>query len=660
MAISTFPGVFIQEVPSSVRTITGVPTAIAAFVGRTILGPVNEPIIINNFGQFEREFGGLVVDSSVGYAVKDFFSNGGGAAVVVRLYRPPVTSPVGGTGLATITFGPLATPPVLRLKASSPGTWVSALKVTPSLETQSVRVQIAAALGLPAGTASENSIFNLRIEYGTGFVENIQNLTLIESPRRYDKVLALESRYVRAVAPPAPGDNIDATLLVPITGSPPTPTPLVPVFAGALPSDPLQSTDYLGNVAAKTGVPALEKTDLFNILCIPPDVRGLDGWTPTDPQVYSDALNYARTRRAMLVIDPPKVSTTQSPGDQVLAFLASLNLAGDRTQNAVAYFPRVLEVDPLRSNTVDGFAVCGVVAGVMARTDAQRGVWKAPAGIDAGMSGIAGLEVNMTDADNGRINPVGVNALRIVPDHRQRGLGGADAARRRRAGERVQVPAGAAARRCSSRRACSAARKWVVFEPNDEPLWAQIRLNVGAFMHDLFRQGAFQGSTPREAYFVKCDKETTTQNDINLGVVNIVVGFAPLKPAEFVVIKIQQIAGQIARPEEERAMAQFSRQPAALRPVQELQVPREVGRPLRRRRQQGGRAQAHHRGGQASGRRRSQQQSASRPAGPNTSHHARARRDARTGVRAVGQEGVELRRGLGHGGLAARTSARTS
>ena len=87
--------------------------------------------------------------------------------------------------------------------------------------------------------------------------------------------------------------------------------------------------------------------------------------------------------------------------------------------------------------------------------------------------------------------------------------------------------------------------QWVVFEPNDEPLWSQIRLNVGAFMNSLFRQGAFQGSAPREAYFVKCDKDTTTQNDIDRGIVNILVGFAPLKPAEFVIIKLQQIAGQI-------------------------------------------------------------------------------------------------------------------
>ncbi|NEP18598.1 MAG: phage tail sheath family protein, partial [Leptolyngbya sp. SIO4C1] len=87
--------------------------------------------------------------------------------------------------------------------------------------------------------------------------------------------------------------------------------------------------------------------------------------------------------------------------------------------------------------------------------------------------------------------------------------------------------------------------QWVVFEPNDEPLWAQIRLNVGVFMNDLFRQGAFQGKSPREAYLVKCDGETTTQSDINRGIVNIIVAFAPLKPAEFVILKIQQLAGQL-------------------------------------------------------------------------------------------------------------------
>jgi phage tail sheath protein FI len=193
---------------------------------------------------------------------------------------------------------------------------------------------------------------------------------------------------------------------------------------------------------------------------------------------------------------------------------------------------------------IDTFVACGLIAGVMARTDAQRGVWKAPAGIDASLNGVVGLQVEMTDAENGLLNPLGINCLRTFSVFGRvvwgaRTLRGADAA----ADEYKYLPV----RRVALFLEESLYRglKWVVFEPNDEPLWAQIRLNVGAFMQNLFRQGPFQGSSPREAYFVKCDKETTTQNDINLGTVNIVVGFAPLKPAEFVVIKIQQMAGQI-------------------------------------------------------------------------------------------------------------------
>jgi uncharacterized protein len=154
------------------------------------------------------------------------------------------------------------------------------------------------------------------------------------------------------------------------------------------------------------------------------------------------------------------------------------------------------------------------------------------------------LEVNLTDAENGMLNPHGINCLRAFPIIGRvawgaRTLRGADML----ADEYKYIPV----RRLALYIEESLYRglKWVVFEPNDEPLWAQIRLNVGAFMHNLFRQGAFQGTTPQKAYFVKCDKETTTQNDIDRGVVNIVVGFAPLKPAEFVILKIQQMAGEL-------------------------------------------------------------------------------------------------------------------
>jgi phage tail sheath protein FI len=183
------------------------------------------------------------------------------------------------------------------------------------------------------------------------------------------------------------------------------------------------------------------------------------------------------------------------------------------------------------------------VAGVIARTDATRGVWKAPAGLDATLSGVVELATPLTDLEIGRLNPLGVNCLRASP-----GAGHTVWGARTRAGsdrlasEWKYLPVRRTA--LFLEESLYRGTQWVVFEPNDAPLWAQIRLNVGAFMNNLFRQGAFAGTTPREAFFVKCDAETTTQDDVNLGIVNIVVGFAPLKPAEFVVIRLQQLAGQ--------------------------------------------------------------------------------------------------------------------
>jgi phage tail sheath protein FI len=186
----------------------------------------------------------------------------------------------------------------------------------------------------------------------------------------------------------------------------------------------------------------------------------------------------------------------------------------------------------------------GAIAGLMARTDADRGVWKAPAGTDADLRGILGLEVKLTDMENGVLNKLAVNCLREFPGSYvcwgSRTMDGYD---NNTKDDWKYIPV----RRLTLFLEESLFRgtKWVVFEPNDEPLWAKIRMNVGAFMMRLFKQGAFQGSTPDKAFYVKCDNETTPQADINLGIVNIEVGFAPLKPAEFVIIKIQQMVGEL-------------------------------------------------------------------------------------------------------------------
>ena len=201
---------------------------------------------------------------------------------------------------------------------------------------------------------------------------------------------------------------------------------------------------------------------------------------------------------------------------------------------------------PIRSSRVASRAILHANSSpeISAATDASRGVWKAPAGVDASLTGVSGLDVVLTDRENGTLNIQAINCLRNFRLYGEvvwgaRTLQGNDQV----GSEWKYVPV----RRLALYLEESLYRGtlWAVFEPNDTPLWAQIRLNVGAFMQEMYRKGAFQGASAREAYFVKCDGQTTTQNDINMGIVNIWVGFAPLQPAEFVVIQIQQITGQV-------------------------------------------------------------------------------------------------------------------
>jgi phage tail sheath protein FI len=302
-----------------------------------------------------------------------------------------------------------------------------------------------------------------------------------------------------------------------------------------------QATDIIGSQAEKTGLYALEEADLFNLLCIP-RAANLDTGTPwTNFQaVFTAATAYCDQRRAFLLMDIPQV-VANVPAMQT--WMAQNDTLRD-TNNAV-YFPRILIPDALNNNRLRDVGASGTVAGLCAHTDVNRGVWKAPAGTESVLRNVSQLVYNLTDGENGVLNPLGINCLRSFPVYGNvcwgaRTLDGADLL----ASDWKYIPV----RRLALYLEESLYRgtKWAVFEPNDEPLWALIRLNVGAFMQDLFRQGAFQGSTPQQAYLVKCDSETTTPLDQDQGIVNIVVGFAPLKPAEFVIIQIQQLAGQLS------------------------------------------------------------------------------------------------------------------
>ena len=437
------------------------------------------------------------------YGVQHYFLNGGSDAIIVRIEN--------GATAATITL-PTGDGP-LTLEASSVGAWGNDLRATVDHTTSD---------------STDTDLFNLVVDElnpdnEVVLSETFRNVSMDADAETYVvRVLEQDSNLVRvqgALPADRPSEGTQtATASSGDDGSAPT------------------FTQYEGSQAQKTGIYALEDADLFNLLVIPPFTRTTDVALTT----WTAALAYCKTRRAMLIVDAPSSWNDLS---DVTGGLDGLGLQGNNATNGAIFFPRVKMADRLRGNRLEEFAPGGLLAGVFARTDANRGVWKAPAGIEASMTGVRELTYKLTDGENGRLNPLGVNCLRtfrVIGNvvWGARTIRGAD----RLANEWKYIPVRRVA--LFIEESLYRGTQWAVFEPNDEPLWAQIRLNIGDFMHNLFRQGAFQGSTPQEAYLVKCDKETTTQQDINLGIVNILVGFAPLKPAEFVVIRIAQLAGQ--------------------------------------------------------------------------------------------------------------------
>jgi uncharacterized protein len=520
-ATLTYPGVYIQEIPSGSRTITGVATAVAAFVGRAARGPVDEPVRVTSLAEFERTFGGLERTSGLGYAVRDFYLNGGNLAVVVRL---------GGEGAATATIvlGEEDDDEAVTLTTIGPGAWGNDVHAE-VVHAPAPPADAVAAANHPTRVVADQQgvepgdLFMLTIREGPEDdplrVETYPNVTLVDGPRRIDTVLGASELVRVAEEVTLPGEGRPAEDSYDATGGVDSPASL-------------ELTDYVdsGFQDAKAGIYALLDADLFTLLCLPPSAPDL----AVPDALWSDALALCADRRAFLIVDPPPDTGADDIGEWVTD--RGLTALG---RNGAVYFPRVRRPDPLRDGAIGTFVPSGAVAGIMARTDGARGVWKAPAGIEAGIVGASGLSVQLTDDENGELNPVGINCLRTFAVIGSvvwgaRTLRGADVL----ADEYRYVPV----RRLALflEETLYRSTQWVVFEPNDEPLWAQIRTSIGAFMQDLFRQGAFQGSTPRDAYFVRCDAETTTQYDIDRGIVNIIVGFAPLKPAEFVVVSIQQ------------------------------------------------------------------------------------------------------------------------
>jgi len=511
-------GVYVEEVSSGVRTITGVATSVTAFIGRALRGPTDRPRLVQSFAEFQRVYGGLWRESQMGFAVRQYFLNGGRDALICRVHN--------GADAATLTL-----PAGFDLVAASEGEWGERLRARVDHETRE----------LEAGEA-EGSLFNLSVkDTATGTVERFLNVSTDPDHRRFvPNVLREESNLVRMAADP-PAARPAASGAPPAGADPLEDDASSTAFqADGSDGNPLSDADISdpGLESQRLGLWMLEHADLFNLLVIPPLRADQDVGKAT----WDTAAEYVKRRRAMLIVDPP--AAWDEVADLAPAAVDAVISQGEAMTNAALYFPRIRAADPLRENRLATFAPGGAIAGIHARTDSARGVWKAPAGIEASLVGVAALTVHLTDGENGQLNPRGINVLRSFPQFGRvvwgaRTLRGADAL----ASEWKYVPVRRTALYIEE--SLYRATQWVVFEPNDEPLWSQIRLNVGAFMQNLFRQGAFQGRSPAQAYFVKCDGETTTQNDINQGIVNVHVGFAPLRPAEFVVLRIQQMAGQV-------------------------------------------------------------------------------------------------------------------
>jgi phage tail sheath protein FI len=499
----TYPGVYIEELSSGVHTITGVATSIAAFVGWAPRGRTGVATEVLSFSDYVRQFGGLSSGNYLGYAVNQFFDNGGQQAYIIRLAWTDATT-------ATATVGG-----TLVLFATSPGKWGTDLQVSVTqqvLDPTRFQVQV--------------------LSISTGQVlETFPNLSATSSDPQYVvTVIDAESDLITFVDP--------ATQIAGTPAGTPTNTPGIPLLGGVdgtvlKPNDGNFEIALTGNPTG--GVFLLDRVDIFNLLCVPGE---------TDGPTISTLQKYCHDKRAFYIVDAPQTAKTSSLATTGPVGSTPGSLTGQFAMNSGYYFPWVQAPDQLAKNRPTLFPPCGFVAGIYARTDSTRGVWKAPAGIEASLTGVSGLQYVLTDQENGQLNPQAINCLRgfnVSGDvvWGARTLSGNDQA----GSEWKHVPIRRLALYIES--SLYDGTQWVVFEPNDERLWSQIRLNVGAFMQTLFLQGAFQGTSPQKAYFVKCDGENNPQSSINLGIVNILVGFAPLYPAEFVVIQIQQMAGQL-------------------------------------------------------------------------------------------------------------------
>lgn len=523
------PGVYVIEEQSGINPIEGVGTSTACFVGAAARGRPFYPTYITSWTDFERSFGPLTKSADMPLGVYHFFLNGGKKAYIIRLLD--LEAPEGKAAVGTASFPTDGGDPAL-IEAAGAGAWS---------KTMSVEIRLSSAGRNPWNPAPNSDgpvLFDVvvldNVDGQDYELERIARVGVKEDGERfYATIINRDSRYIKVVLadpeknPDFPEKNF-ALDEADENGRKVRKKSVA--LAGGEDGDP---NSVFSAAVVDKALATLDKIDDINILAIPGQF---------EKEVVSAGVSYVAKRADLIyVIDSVGNPRNNTSGDlqmdKVRDQFAQLPV---KDSHAALYFPWIEIADPYsRVAGATRFAPpSGAIAGLYARTDNRRGVWKAPAGTEASILGAVGLAVNVTDNDQESLNPIGVNCIRQFPDSGIVCWGSRTIATRSKPEYRY-VPI----RRYAMFLAKSLyhGTQWVVFEPNDEPLWSAIRFNLNAFMLRQFRSGALQGGKPEEAYFIKCDKENNPQASIDAGEVHITVGFSPLKPAEFVIIHLTQM-----------------------------------------------------------------------------------------------------------------------
>ncbi|HEX3707934.1 MAG TPA: phage tail sheath subtilisin-like domain-containing protein [Mycobacteriales bacterium] len=506
------PGVYMEEVSSGTKPIEGVGTALAAFVGFAERGPVNEPTLVTNWTQFTQSFGEFVEGAFLAHSVYAYFLNGGGAAYVVRVGSDGTGSePAEPTARAAIPAAGEATKAAFSVRALAAGTAGDGITVEVSEATE----------------PSEDS-FKLTVKRAGKVEETFDNVTTRRGSQNVVTVVRAQSKLINIE------ETRGAALAVPAQGAD------VALSGGNHPAVPtVTADDYVGNSSARTGFAGLEAIENITMLAVP------DLMTAYQQGIIDNdglkAVQLAMIAHCELmsdrvaIIDPPPGLNAQQIKDWRMDF------AGYDSKFATLYWPWLKVMDPASGKTIS-MPPSGQMAGVWARNDDTRGVHKAPA--NEVLRGVISLDLNITKGEQDQLNPIGINCIRSFPGQGIRIWGART------------LSSDPEWRYLNVRRLFNYVEKsillgtnWVVFEPNDRILWDSVRRTITMFLTRVWRSGALFGSTPEEAFYVKCDDENNPVENRDVGILTVDIAIAPVKPAEFVVFRISQLTQGASRTE---------------------------------------------------------------------------------------------------------------